>query len=543
MSTTAAAQSPPVRRLRALRARLLGFVLRPMAPPLRVGIAVAVALIAAETLLVYLLRQVAPESTFGAVFLLGVLIVSAGWGTGLAVTTSVVSAVVYVQFHMRTHGAFMLTRSQDVAAIAIFVPVALLTNVLVGQARLRTAEAERRRYQADRAAASARQAQLLIEKSHAAVSALAGQQAALRRVATLVAGGSSPEEVYPAAVEELAGGLGMDHVALLLYPGDGTAVVLASRDPSGATKLTIGERLPLEGSSIPATVAQTGLPARVDDYTDVGGATAARIRSIGVRSAVGAPVTVNGQVRGMLCVGSARPHAFASDTEARVGDFADLVATAIGNAQTRAALTASRARIVTAADLARRRFERDLHDGAQQRVVALGLAMRALEASLTGCHAELREQIDRIVGELSALSTELQEFSRGIHPAVLSKGGVGAAIRSLSRRSTVPVDLALDLAGPIPESVGVATYFVVAEALTNAAKHANATVVEIDIAVADGDVHLRIRDDGVGGAVTSGGSGLIGLTDRVEALSGRLTISSPIGAGTTITARIPLDPV
>ncbi|WP_237165807.1 GAF domain-containing protein [Mycolicibacterium peregrinum] len=498
---------------RSVRTRLLGMLLRPQAPPAAVGIIVAIVFIAAETLVVTQLRRSAPESSFGAVFLLGVLVVSAGWGRWLAVSTSLVSAVVYVHFHMETHGALLPIHDQDIAAILVFLPVALLTNVLVGQARLRAADA----------------------------AALAGQQAALRHVATLVARGSHPDEVYPAAVAELAGGLGMDHVGLLLYQDDATATVLASRDPHGATKLHIGERFPLESGSLLSTIAQTAAPARIEDYAGETGVTATRILGIGIRSAVGAPITVDGEVRGVLVVGAARPGAFDAGTEARVADFADLVATAIANSETRAALTASRARIVTAADQARRRFERDLHDGAQQRVVSLSLALRATQASLPADQTALNDQLDSLVAGLSALSTELQELSRGMHPAVLSRSGLGAAIRSLARRSLIPVEVRLDLAGPIPETVGVAAYYVLAEALTNAAKHSGATAITVAATVTDHTLHLEVRDDGTGGAVAGAGSGLIGLADRAEALSGQFSVTSPPGAGTTIRASIPLN--
>ncbi|MDV3125531.1 DUF4118 domain-containing protein [Mycobacterium sp. 21AC1] len=496
--------------------RLLGLVLRPTAPPLGLGIVVAAVFIIAETVLVSQLREVASENSFGALFLLGVLVVSAGWRMRLAVVTSLVSAVVYVHFHMETHGALLPVRPQDMVAIAIFLPVALLTNVLVGQARVRAAEA----------------------------GALAEQQAALRRVATLVANGSHPVEVYPAAVNELASGLGMDHVALLSYSDGEPPLVLASRDPAGSPKLPVGEHLPLDGESLAATVWVTGLPSRIEDYNDIDGGTAAQVRAIGIRSAVAAPVIVGGQVRAVLVVGSVQPHTFAPDTEARVADFADLVATAIRNAETHAELTASRARIVTAADQARRRFERDLHDGAQQRVVSLGLAVRAVEASVPADQPALRSDIAKLATDLSALSTELQELSRGIHPAILSKGGLAPALRALARRSAVPVELHLDLTAQLPESVEVAAYYVVAEALTNAAKHAHASVVDINATADDGELQLTIRDDGIGGATaagTTGGSGLIGLKDRVEALAGHLTITSAPGAGTTLVARMPLE--
>ncbi|AKS30571.1 GAF domain-containing protein [Mycolicibacterium goodii] len=540
MNVTEVADRPREHHRETVGGRLLGFVLRPTAPPLGVGITVALGCILAESLLVRALQTVAPESTFGTVFLLGVLVVSAGWGMRLSVATSLLSALVYVHFHMDTHGAVMPIYTEDIASVAVFVPVALLTNILVGQARLRTAEAEQRTVEADRAAAAARKAQQLIEISHAEVSELAEQQAALRRVATLVARGSPPEEVYPAAVNELANGLRLDHVALLLFPGDGTSTVLASRDAHGTPKFPVGERLPLDGDTVTALVARTGAPARVDDYAVVAGAGAARVRGVGIRSAVGAPILVDGRVHGVLLVGSSQPFEFPPDTEVRVGDFADLVGTAITNAETRAALTASRARIVTAADQARRRFERDLHDGAQQRVISLGLGLRAVEASVPEDQPELRAQIGRLVDGLSSLSTELQEFSRGIHPAILSKGGLGPALRSLARRCPVPVDLEVDLPAPVCESVGVAAYYVVAEALTNAAKYARAENVVITATLGADTLDLMIDDDGVGGAVAGAGSGLIGLKDRVEALSGELTITSPAGVGTTITARIPL---
>jgi signal transduction histidine kinase len=500
-------------------ARTLALLLRPSAPPLMVGVAVSAAFITAETLLSFVVRRLAPGSACGALFLFGVLVISAGWGIRLAVATSLASAATYVHFHMETNGGVLPAHAEDVVALTIFLPLAFLINVLVGQARLRTIEARQGRRTAD---------------------LVAGQQTALRRVATLVARGSGPEDVYPAAVTELAGGLGIDHVALLRYCDDAAPVVLASRDPAGAPKLAVGEHFWMDGSSVVSQVAETGAPARIDDYAEVDGGAAARVRAIGIRSAVGAPITVDGRLRGILVAGSTQPRAFGPETEAHIRDFADLVVTAISNAETRAALTASRARIVTAADQARRGFERDLHDGAQQRVVSLGLAVRAVEASVPVDQPTLRRDIARLAAGLSALSTELQDVSRGIHPAILSKGGLGPALRSLARRCPIPVDLDVDISGSVPESIGVAAYYVVAEALTNAAKHAAASGVDVR-AVTEGDeLALSISDDGIGGATTGAGSGLTGLTDRVEALSGQLTVASPRGIGTTLTARIPL---
>ena len=222
-------------------------------------------------------------------------------------------------------------------------------------------------------------------------------------------------------------------------------------------------------------------------------------------------------------------------------DFTELVATAIANAQTHAELTASRVRIVAAADDARRRFERDLHDGAQQRLVALGLELRALAAGSPVEARALNQQISNIVDGLTAVSKEVQEISRGIHPAILSNGGLGPALKALARRSTVPAELHVSVDRRLPDSAEVAAYYIVAEALTNAAKHAQASQVNVRAEIRSEHLHLTIRDDGIGGADTAKGSGLIGLVDRVEACGGAMRIFSEPGTGTSLDARIPID--
>jgi signal transduction histidine kinase len=258
---------------------------------------------------------------------------------------------------------------------------------------------------------------------------------------------------------------------------------------------------------------------------------------------VGAPIIIEGQLWGAAIVGSTQPDVtLPADTEARVGDFTDLVATAIGNAQTRAELTASRARIVAAADDTRRRIERDLHDGTQQRLVSLGVDLRALEASIPSGLQPLREQIAGIVSDLAGISGELQEISRGIHPAILSTGGLGPALKALARRSCVRVQLELAVGRRLPVSVEVAAYYVVAEALTNVAKHARASEVNVRVKVEGANLDLCVEDDGIGGADPGNGSGLVGLVDRVEALRGHMEISSNIGCGTSLIAKIPFEP-
>ena len=517
-----------------VRARLVSLLLRPTARSVTVGVVVAATLIAAETVLVYLLTQVAPGMAFGVVYLMGVLVVSTGWGFGLAVTMSVASALAFDYFHVQP-GGIVPDSAADVVVITMFVVVALAANTLAGLARARAAEADQRRREADQ---RRREADLAAERAHA----LAELQAALRRVATLVARGVTPAEVYAAVVTELARCLGVCYSALWRYEPDGAATLLAARDDDpGLTKMPVGARFSLEGDSVPAMVLRTGRPARMDSYENAAGSTAARLRDLGLRAAVGAPIVVDGRVWGAAIVGSSRPEPLPPDTEARVADFTDLVATAIANAQAHAELTASRARIVAAADDARRRLERDLHDGAQQRLVSLGLQLRIAEASVPSELQPLREQISDVVDGLVGVSEEVQEISRGIHPAILSKGGLGPALKTLARRSTVPVELDLAVDRRLPESAEVAAYYVVAEALTNAAKHARASQVTVRVQAEDANLHLAIRDDGIGGADSAMGSGLTGLIDRVEAVGGKMAVSSQPGCGTSLLVEIPVE--
>jgi signal transduction histidine kinase len=202
-------------------------------------------------------------------------------------------------------------------------------------------------------------------------------------------------------------------------------------------------------------------------------------------------------------------------------------------------LTESRARVVAASDETRRRIERDLHDGTQQRLVTLGLELRAAEAMVPEELTELRAQLSHTASGLTGAVEELQEISRGIHPAILSKGGLGPALRTLARRSAIPVELELDTGRRLPEPIEAAAYYVVSEALTNAVKHSHASAVRVEVDTDDGDVRIRVRDDGVGGAMPGEGSGLLGLKDRVEALGGEIELDSPSGGGTSLQVRIP----
>jgi signal transduction histidine kinase len=262
--------------------------------------------------------------------------------------------------------------------------------------------------------------------------------------------------------------------------------------------------------------------------------------AIGARSAVGSPIVVDGRLWGVMIAIATTSGPMPADAEERLAGFTELAAMAIANADSRAELTASRARVVEAADEARRRLERDLHDGTQQRLVSLSLELRTAESMVPPELVELKAQLSNTANGLAGAVEDLQEISRGIHPSVLSASGLRPALRALARRSAVPVKLDVD-AGRLPERVEVAAYYVVCEALTNAARHASASVVQVDVEPTDGFVRLSIRDDGIGGADPRHGSGLIGLGDRVEALGGKFTITSQPGSGTSLLVTLPID--
>ena len=494
--------------------------------PAPLGLAVSVGCIAAETAIALLLKALAPDNAFGVLYLIGVLIVATGWSAGLAGATAVVSAIAYNYLRRWPDVSGALNQIEDWVVIVVFVVVGLVAHILARFARTRAADAEERRQEA--------------EASREALGILAEQQAALRRVATLVARGVPASEVFPAVTQELARSLGVANASLWRYEPDGTATLVAACDDPGQTgQMPVGSRWDLEGENIVAMVADSGQPARMDSHATAVGEVAALIRRLGLRSGAGAPIVVQSRMWGVAVVGAAPRELLPRDTEQRVGEFTELVATAIANAEAHAALTASRARIVTAADDARRRLERDLHDGAQQRLVSLAVQLRSIEAGAPAELCSIKEQLSDAVAGLSAASADLQELARGIHPAIESHGGLGPALETLARRSTIPVTVRVELEGRIPESAEVAAYYVVAEAITNTTRHAKASGMDIDVRISGSDLVLAIRDDGVGGADSSKGSGLMGLIDRVEALGGHMRIASPPGGGTALHVAIP----
>jgi signal transduction histidine kinase len=373
--------------------------------------------------------------------------------------------------------------------------------------------------------------------AHADVQRLADEQAALRRVATLAAEGAAPTEVFDAVSVEVAQLLGAAQVGLARYETEHEMSVLAmyGQDPALPRP---GMRLPLEGDSVSARVRRTGRSARLN-YAEEGRGTIAEIaRRSNVNVSVGAPITVDGRLWGVIPASWEGQDLPPVDAEERLARFAELLDTAIGNADSRDQLTASRARVLTAADEARRRVVRDLHDGAQQRlvhtIVTLKLAQQALSEDTVRAEALLAETLEHA----EQGNAELRELAHGILPSVLTRGGLRAGVDAVVSRLRLPVDVDVTSARLAPE-IEASAYFIVAEALTNVVKHSQAARAEVTAAVDNGMLSVQVRDVGVGGADPDG-SGLVGMADRVAALEGRLRIDSPRGGGTVVAAELPV---
>jgi signal transduction histidine kinase len=363
---------------------------------------------------------------------------------------------------------------------------------------------------------------------------LADEQSALRRLATLVPGGAQPPLVFGAVCRETGRLFEVTSVNLAHFTTDGLNVTMAGWSVHD-THLPTGTLLPLEGDSINVLVRETAAPGRFDSYEGASGELAALLRKRGVKSEVGAPVVVEGRVWGALIAGTDDPEPLPARLEQRLSSFAELIATAISNATNQTELIASRTRIVEAADEQRRRVVRDLHDGAQQRLVEAIMTLQLAQA-----RGEDASLVAEGVDHVRAAIAELRELARGIHPSILTHRGLRAAVEALTDRAPLPVDVLIPN-DRYPPSIESAAYFVVAEALTNVAKYANALTARVSARSADGCLILTIEDDGVGGARASAGSGLSGLHDRIAALNGTLAVDSPVAEGTRIRAEIPLD--
>ena len=370
--------------------------------------------------------------------------------------------------------------------------------------------------------------------------ALVREHAALRRVATLVARETSPAVVFAAVTRETGELLGAQRTTLLRVESPQWARVVAAWSDGEAPPVPVGHRGAIDpGRGILGSMLQCPRPVRIEDFDEVGGAVAALMRELGIRGAVAGPILLAGRLWGALTATWPDPALMPPGAEHRVAAFAELVAHAVQNAETREELAASRARLVEAADEARRRIERDLHDGAQQRLVAAALELTRLEQRLERDPAAARSVLARAREHLHHGLGELRDLARGIHPAVLTERGLEAAIFALVQRAPVPVALEFEVPERLDAGIEAAAYFVVSEALTNVAKYAQAETVGVEVRSADGSLRMTVADDGIGGAALDRGSGLRGLVDRVQAVGGRLEVSSPPGEGTRLSVHLP----
>ncbi|MDT7610690.1 MAG: hypothetical protein QOG96_5193 [Pseudonocardiales bacterium] len=476
------------------------------------GLLAGVTMVAALSGLVALLEPLVPPLHFQVLYVLPIVAVAVRWGTWLAAVTAAVGAVVYAYLFLPPLYSFQVSDPWTAVALGVF----LVTAIVVGQlaARLRRSAQE-----------SAR---------------LSEEQSALRRVATLVAQSVPPTTVFEAVIQEIGLLCGADLARMERYEGDGAVTGLAvwSRVP---VQLAVGTRFELEGLSVARDVRQAGGPVRVESFTGAVGAIALEARELGIRSSVGCPIVVAGRLWGVIAASRKSDEPFPVNTESQIASFTELVATAIANAESRAQLAASRTRVVAAADEARRRLERDLHDGAQQRLVSLAFELRGAKDVVPAELPALRADLGQVADELSEVMEELRELSRGIHPAVLSHGGLGPALRAVARRSAVAVELRVKTESRYSQPVEVAAYYVISEALTNTSKHAGASRAEVAVEERGSTLRVFVSDDGAGGADPGRGSGLIGLRDRVEAIGGSIEVTSPRGDGTLIQVSLPIQ--
>jgi len=375
--------------------------------------------------------------------------------------------------------------------------------------------------------------------SEAGQRALADEHAALRRVATLVAAEPAPSQVFQRVTEEVGRLLGLPGACVVQYDGTDAATVVGAWSRTDRLPLPVGSSLDLDGDTVVAKVLSTGTPQRMERYDEARGRLAERLRDAGYRAAVAAPVGVGGRLWGALVAASVSDEPLPEGLEERLCDFADLVGQALANADARERLAESRAELVEVSDAERRRFERNLHDGAQQRLVSVALQLGMAGAKLDDDPGTAREALAAAQDDLARGLEDLRELGRGLHPVLLTERGLGAALDALLTRTPVPVEIEELPEERLPAPVEAAAYYVVAEAITNVAKYAQASHATVSIRRSNGSAKVTVRDDGVGGADPSGGSGLRGLAARVEALNGRLDVDSPPQGGTCITAEIP----
>jgi len=437
------------------------------------------------------------------------------WGAATAVA---IAATLTVWNTARGSGPFVRESiTHSLLASQLFVAVGALTSLILAAVT------------AERTASDRAQRELTAE------------QGALRRIATLVASEAASERVFEQVTTEAAQTLGASAASLARFDPDGTVMFIGGWSRTGRLAYPVGSSMRLDGAGVLAAVRDTGKPQRIHRYDELVGAIGERMTSFGYGSSTAAPIKLGGEVWGALVAAAARDAPFPDGAERRLTDFADLVAQALANADAYRKLADSRARIVEATDNERRRLERNLHDGAQQRLVTLALQLRLIKAALSGDPTAAESLVGEAGDELGQALSELRELAQGIHPAVLTAQGLRPALTALADRAPVPVRVKRVPKERLPEPVEVAVYYLVAEATTNVAKYAQATHATVTVEAAEGVATVAVADDGIGGAELRNGTGLVGLTDRIEALGGRLHIDSPRGRGTRLNAEIPYD--
>jgi signal transduction histidine kinase len=481
------------------------------------AVAAAALAIATVTAVIAALQQFIDPVGLTGLYLFAILPVAIVWGFRLAGIVAVASYLTFAFFVAAPLHTFAIDRGDTAAALVISIAAAYVVSDLARRANDRAREAEQARNQ---------------------LAQLANEQAALRRVATLVAQAVPISELFEAVTREVGLQCNADLARMERFEADHTVNALAAWSTSGGAQLAVGERFALDGTSIAAHVYATGAPSRVDTFVGAPGPIAEEARRLGIRSSVGCPIVVGGRTWGVIAASTTRDTPFPPNTESRIADFTALVATAVSNAEARAALVASRSRLLTAGDDARRGVVRDLHDGAQQRlvhtIVTLNLAQHAQGDDDEAAKDLVREALE----QAEAANAALRELAHGLLPAALTRGGLAAGIAVLLSHVRVPVGVEVS-AERFPSQIEASAYFVAAEALTNVVKHSGADSAEVKVWVDDGVLHVDVRDDGVGGA-RADGSGLVGLSDRMAALGGGLRVDSPPGRGTCISATLPL---
>jgi signal transduction histidine kinase len=481
------------------------------------GLVVGAAALAAVSALIAALEPSVNPLGLTGLYLFAILPLAIGWGFWLAGLVAIASYLTFSYFFIEPIHAIDFGDADTAAALLIAVVTAAVVSELSRRAHARAREAEEAQREQAR---------------------LADEQVALRRVATLVAQEVSNTEVFEAVTREVGLQCDADLARMERFEPDRTVTAIAAWSRSGEGRLAVGTRIELEGTSIAAQVLETGQPARVDSFAGASGPIAEEARALGIRSSVGCPIVVGGRAWGVIAASTRRRAPFPPNTEARIASFTELVAMAVSNAEARAELVDSRARLLTAGDDARRRVAQDLHDGAQQRLVHTILTLKLAEQAQEGYDDAARQLVGEALVEAEQANDELRELAHGMLPQVLVRGGLAAGVEALVSRARVPVSV--DVPGDrfAPE-IEASAYFIVAEALTNVAKHSGAHSANITARIDDGLLHVDVRDDGVGGARLDG-SGLLGLHDRVDALGGVLHVESPPGDGTLIAATLPL---